>query len=134
MTNKQPDTNTLEGKIAVMEASKTKKIQFKRKSRSWVVLDDIYEGNGNLAWNWGDYDYRIHPEDLNPAQFRPYNFDEVIVGSILRSKEHKNWITIITSKFENKVVLGGHSLPFSLQDLFDKFVIEANNQPCGIKI
>ena len=127
MKNEQPDTSTLEGKIAVMQAARTKRIQFSRTSE-WNNITVGY-----CVWNWELNNYRIHPEDLNPAQYRPWTFEEVIIGKTIKSKSN-NWFGLILAKYESSVLIAGHSSTYGFKDLLDYFVIESDSSPCGVKI
>jgi len=60
------DTSTTVGKIAVMQHfSDGKTIQFDNAdSSSWI---DFNQSEGEVDWDWGNYDYRIKPKTLNEA-------------------------------------------------------------------
>jgi hypothetical protein len=64
--NKQPDTSTTAGKTAVMTAAHLGlRIQSEERGFRLGFCDDK-----DPSWNWRDWDFRIHPDDLNPPD--PY--------------------------------------------------------------
>jgi len=84
--NTQPDTKTIEGKIAVMQAAKEgKRIQCDDK------LDGgIWHAVGKPSWNWFNTEYRIHPDDLNPPDpYKPFK-DALAAGRRVRCFK-TNW-------------------------------------------
>ena len=80
----QPDTSTLQGKIAVMQAyADGKRIEWNWKSDR----HNNYAITTKPLWNWDEVNYRIHPHDLNPKpekKWRPWKPEEVPVGAIAR--------------------------------------------------
>lgn len=95
--NQQPDTKTLAGKIAVMQAhADGKRIQGMMRGP-----DDSSGWRGGVipSWNWDECDYRIHPDDLNPrkpATYRQWTPEEARGCWIKRKQEHTDTAYLIT--------------------------------------
>lgn len=135
--NPQPDTSTLDGKIAVMEASKTRRIELRRRhspSNAWYLCDNPK----NLAWNWEWYDFRVHPADLNPPpppSYRPWKPEEVPVGRALLHKcgdkrcKHLILNTEITGVYYSSGDRGQWS---TYESLLEHFTLE-DGSPCGVR-
>ena len=119
----QPDTTTLEGKIAVMQAwLDGKRIQFvlwDKTNPNWSNIDDP-------RWAWHNTNYRIHPDDLNPPpKYRAWTVKEVPVGALLRYKytdKDDNSTTVVilgTNKEGAQYVCGLNSIEaFSPDEMF----------------
>lgn len=78
--NTQPDTTTLAGKIAVMQAAaEGKRIEFSHPvhNNEWRIITEP-------SWQWGVANYRVHPDDLNPKALRPWRPEEVPLGAQFR--------------------------------------------------
>lgn len=96
--NNQPDTTTTEGKIEVMQAfAAGKRVQFEDRDSQWQNLSIP-------GWDWQSWNYRIHPDDLNPPKLRPWRPEEVPVGALIRSGRLPNGRAIITYVDGNQIV------------------------------
>ena len=125
----QPDTSTLDGKIAVMEASKTKRIQ-QTQGADWKDLKP-----NHLFWDWVNCIYRIHPDDLNPPpepKWRPWKPEEVPLGACLKLKAVNDTRRLIVGTGYSYVCMGGMG-SFPLQSIFDNWTLE-DDSPCGVRI
>lgn len=125
--NTQPDTTTLAGKIAVMQAwIEGKKIECNR-TRAGHLAD--WQPTPEPVWDWALYDYRIAPESLKP-KYRPWTQNEIPFGVALKHK-NSSWIGLITSSYKTEVVLGTDEKCTSFQCLLDNYTL-LDGTPCGV--
>ncbi len=147
--NTQPDTSTLEGKIAVMQAAKGgkkivplctrsscrtkggKKMQFQDGS-CWITCDAT-----GPVWNWQATNYRIHPDDLNPKKLRAWRPEEIPTGAVLRrTLTHEDQFIILWRAPDGKLSLSGHGgsewNSIDLMAVFEYQVGPGTWLPCGV--
>lgn len=124
--NQQPDTTTTRGKTEVMLASETKRILSTRLSTG---ITTVIPFGVETVWNWKEYLFQIHPDDLNPPQYRPWTSEEV---PLLAKIENKSTGTrsVIHHIDNNRVSIG--FLNFTFDDLLKHWVLE-DGAPCGVK-
>jgi hypothetical protein len=132
--NQQPDTTTLKGKIAVMQAAEDgKRVQYSwgHRGDNWVDC----ASSTSPAWAWEVSTYRIHPDDLNPPKLRPWRQEEVPVGAQIRYKNnslaHRH--LIVSS---SPCGLAGHDTNWDYGLLFSAMEHSTDNgktwHPCGV--
>ena len=134
----QPDTYTLEGKIAVMQAALDgKRIQNTALSGEWA---DVKQP---LTWNWNvpSCNYRIHPDDLNPPsekKWRPWKSEEVPLEAYFkRTFSNICWRACYWELESDSPTVGVNSgSHYTLQDLFNDHQYSLDNgktwQKCGV--
>jgi len=136
--NTQPDTSTLEGKIAVMQAAlEGKRIQYRQYNSDWSST-----AAKGACWSWHNTNYRIHPDDLNPPpakKWRAWRYGEnPPVGSLLRSSiEPRITLLVVTSMVDGfYTILDGQVRWSDLKTAFSDREISYDGgktwQSCGI--
>jgi len=139
--NQQPDTSTLKGKIAVMQAAL-------KYGRFQIRTDDNDLWHNNCApicryfFDFQKMQYRIHPDDLNPPQPKKWRAwirgENPPVGSLLRSIfEPKVTLLVITSMPDGFYTILDAQVKWSdLKTAFSDVEISYDGgntwQPCGV--
>jgi len=131
--NPQPDTNTLEGKIAVMQAFKDgKRVEWDYCTR---YPHDWKEASAP-SWNWNNYIFRIHPEDLNPPKLRPWKFGEVMPCIVVKCKGDDS-IHILSAFYKDNSIRIGECRHSDLNELLLCYEHSTDGGktwlPCGVK-
>jgi hypothetical protein len=133
--NTQPDTTTLAGKIAVMQAAaEGKRIEIRvRHGGNWCI-------DPTPQWDWIMFLYRVHPDDLNPPptpKLRPWRPEEVPLGALIQCKGGGCWRTMIVgynqAQTPSVLIPDGRISPETLFN-FDEHSLDGGRTwlPCGV--
>lgn len=127
-----PDTSTLAGKIAVMQAvfegKRIEGIERNSYHPKWFLFSDP-------LWNWKDYDYRIAPEPPKPPEpkYRPWNADDMILGVAIKTKANPSRKKLIVAQFHNTVFFGSSHEHIPYEHLFAHWTL-LDGSPCGVRL
>lgn len=126
-----PDTRTLAGKIAVMQAALDgEDIQVRCRTLPESTWVDIRKPELS-SWDWMTHDYRIAPEPPKEPRYRPWKSSEVPVGAVVMDKGSGFKHLIVSYRSGYVFVAGGQEA--YLPDVMLQEYTMLDGSPCGVK-
>lgn len=109
-----------------------KRVQFEDRDSQWQNLS-------RPGWDWGSWNYRIHPDDLNPPKLREWKTGEVPVGATLKNIEESQCRWLILNSISGGITTAGGSegrtIPtkYFLENCLHSIDGGKTWHPCGVK-